>query len=241
MANSILQFIISLFTSIFTLLSGFIPGSSDPGPAPTTTIQPAPTTSTTSEPSKAPQPSETSTSPDAPAPTTTSEGEPTGSSSASQTTEPAPTKAPVPSKSPAPTKEPAPAPTKTPAPGDSGSSTQKALIDATNRFREKNGLPALKPMPALNDLAQDWSEQMARAGQISHRPNFANHYPKGWKHASENVLQNMTSAQADALVQQWANSPGHRANMLDTKINCIGVGIADTNGKRYATQNFARY
>ena len=123
------------------------------------------------------------------------------------------------------------------------SELQEALIDATNRFRVQNELPELEPMPELNDLAQDWSEQLARTGGgISHRPDFAASYPEGWKHASENVLQNMTDADADDLVEQWAKSPGHRKNMLDPEINRIGVGIADhPDGKRCATQNFARY
>ena len=123
------------------------------------------------------------------------------------------------------------------------SDLQEALIDAANRFRVQNELPELEPMPELNDLAQDWSEQLARAGGgISHRPDFAESYPEGWKNASENVLQNMTDADADDLVEQWAKSPGHRKNMLDPEINRIGVGVADhPDGKRYATQNFARY
>nr|VDG62443.1 uncharacterized protein, YkwD family [Streptococcus thermophilus] len=139
---------------------------------------------------------------------------------------------------------PAPAAKDTDSDSNSGvSDEQEALIDATNRFRAQNELPELEPMEELNDLAQDWSEQLASTGGgLSHRPNFADSYPKGWKNASENVLQNMTSAEADDLVAQWAKSPGHLKTMLDPKINRIGVGVADhPNGKRYATQNFARY
>ncbi len=114
------------------------------------------------------------------------------------------------------------------------SDLQEALIDAANRFRVQNELPELEPMPELNDLAQDWSEQLARTGGgISHRPDFAESYPEGWKNASENVLQNMTDADADDLVEQWAKSPGHRKNMLDPEINRIGVGVNDQpEGKR---------
>ncbi|UIZ92574.1 CAP domain-containing protein [Corynebacterium sp. CNCTC7651] len=120
--------------------------------------------------------------------------------------------------------------------------SQQELIDATNRFRERNGLHALEPMPELNNLAQDWSERLAREGRLYHRPSFTSYYPAGWRYASENVLQNWSDANADVLVNQWATSPGHRKNMLDPTITHIGVGVADApNGKRYATQNFARY
>lgn len=120
--------------------------------------------------------------------------------------------------------------------------SQQELVDATNRFRERNDLPALEPMPELNAVAQDWSNRMAREDRLYHNPHFVNAYPAGWRYASENVLQNWSNANADVLVNQWANSPGHRANMLDPTITHIGVGVADAaSGKRYATQNFARY
>lgn len=116
--------------------------------------------------------------------------------------------------------------------------TQQDLIDATNRFRAENGLPALKPMPELNSFAQEWSESMAKKGKLEHRnpvkiPNRPDLL------IGENILQNYPSATADAMVKQWANSPGHRKNMLDERYTHIGVGIADKGGKRYATQNFA--
>lgn len=120
--------------------------------------------------------------------------------------------------------------------------SQQQLIDATNRYRAAHGLPALAPKAELNAWAQEWSWSMARSDYLSHRPNLTDGYPAGWRYASENVLQNWSGADADALVAQWASSPGHRANMLDPTITHIGVGIADAgSGRRYATQNFARY
>ncbi len=50
---------------------------------------------------------------------------------------------------------------------------------------------------------------------------------------------------ADALVQQWMNSPGHRANILSSKAYEIGIGISpfyktsfNQMPSFYATQNF---
>lgn len=201
--------------------------------------------------------------PEVPAPPSTSEQQPAPSEP--EKPEPSEPSAPSePSEPPAPAPEPAPEPpapepgTPTPAPPapeppapekpaptpDDGeaSEIQRLLIDATNKFREQNGLSPLKPMPELNKVAQGWSETMAREDNLYHNPSYSEQYPKGWKHASENVLQNMTSADAAAMVDQWAKSPGHRANMLSPEATHIGVGVADTgNGKRYATQNFAGY
>ncbi|GAA1176089.1 CAP domain-containing protein [Corynebacterium glaucum] len=141
----------------------------------------------------------------------------------------------APAAAPAPAAPAAPATVKEPT-------IQEAIIDATNRFRAENGLPPLKPLPELNKVAQDWSDIQMNQDRMYHNPDFGQQYPKGWRRALENVLQNWNTADAEALVAQWANSPGHRANMLNPDITHIGVGVADTaKGKRYATQNFAAY
>lgn len=128
------------------------------------------------------------------------------------------------------------------APGNGAWVTQQQLIDATNRYRAQHGLHPLEPMPELNALSQGWADHMARVDRTYHNPAFTESYPAGWRSASENVLQAWTSADADAIVHLWASSPGHRNNMLDPAMTHFGVGVADApNGKRFATQNFARY
>ena len=119
------------------------------------------------------------------------------------------------------------------APAHSANVSQVELVDATNRFRAEHGLPALEAMPELNALAQDWSNHLASQDRLYHNPHMTSRYPAGWRYASENVLQNWSDAGADAMVRQWAGSPGHRANMLDPTITHIGVGVADAgSGKR---------
>lgn len=135
-----------------------------------------------------------------------------------------------------------PAPAPAPKPSANRPVTQQQLLDATNRFRRANGLSTLKAEPALNNLAQDWSKQLAQSGQFYHRPNFANFYPQGWRGASENIVQVGAGATADDMVRAWANSPGHRANMMDPQATHFGVGISVArDGSQIAVQNFARY
>jgi len=44
---------------------------------------------------------------------------------------------------------------------------------------------------------------------------------------------------ANASMNGWMNSPGHRANILNSNYNAIGVGVAyDGAGKYYLTQDF---
>mgnify|MGYP002719359110 CR=1 FL=1 len=235
-ANSIKKVLTGLL-GLLPLLAALLAGlGGDKNPE-----EPAPPSTTVSTTEEKPAPSE----PQKPEPSEPSE--PSAPSEPSEPPAPAPEPAPEPPapepSRPAPPAPEPPAPEKpAPTPDDEASEIQRQLIDATNKFREQNGLPALKPMPELNRVAQDWSERMAREDNLYHNPSYTQQYPSGWTHASENVLQNMTSADAAAMVDQWAKSPGHRANMLSPEATHIGVGVADTgNGKRYATQNFAGY
>lgn len=120
--------------------------------------------------------------------------------------------------------------------------TQQQIIDATNAFRTQNGRSPVKADPQLNQVAQRWAEQMAREDRLYHNPNYSNQYRPGWRGASENVAQNWVGVSAQAFVDQWANSPGHRANMLSPGVTHLGVGVAKSaSGKVYAVQNFAQY
>ncbi|MCZ9297174.1 CAP domain-containing protein [Corynebacterium yonathiae] len=39
----------------------------------------------------------------------------------------------------------------------------------------------------------------------------------------------------------WADSPGHRKNLLDPQAKSVGIGVAkDKDGKLFAVQNFGR-
>lgn len=116
---------------------------------------------------------------------------------------------------------------------------ERALIlQQTNALRAANNLPPLRLNAALNDIAQDWSVQQASVSTMSHRPSFHLLYPAGWSRAAENVAAGFA---ASAVVNAWANSAGHRANLLSNNTD-IGIGVAaNANGRLYFTQNFGRY
>lgn len=112
------------------------------------------------------------------------------------------------------------------------------ILQQTNELRASQGLPPLRLNAALNDIAQDWSEQQAAVSAMSHRPNFTAVYPAGWSRAAENVAAGYAASQ---VVGAWANSAGHRANLLSSNTD-IGIGIAaSSTGRLYYTQNFGRY
>jgi hypothetical protein len=107
------------------------------------------------------------------------------------------------------------------------------IFDDTNAARASNGLPALVLNEQMTSVAQNWSQQQASAGSMSHNPNYSTQIPGGWSGAAENVAYGYAVGD---VTNGWMNSPGHKANILGD-YNSIGIGVQ--NG--YYTQVFAKY
>ena len=124
-----------------------------------------------------------------------------------------------------------------------GAQYADTVLNKVNELRSGLGLQPVTRYQELDAVAQDWSEQQAAANNMSHRPDFTSVYPQGWTTGSENVAWRTSGGDTGALIfEQWRNSPGHYKNMTDPNVNSIGIGFAQTSdGKWYATQNFAAY
>ena len=126
-------------------------------------------------------------------------------------------------------------------------STQRMVAEIfaeTNKRRVEAGAPPVRPNVKLQTIAQDWSERMAAEDRMYHNPRIRDlmqeQFPRQWRMFGENVLQNWDGATAAELVQQWMDSPPHRANMLSSVHTDLGIGVAIApSGKLYSTQNFA--
>lgn len=61
----------------------------------------------------------------------------------------------------------------------------------------------------------------------------------GYKYTTtgENIAYN--TYDAVELFTQWWNSPGHRANMMNSAYTKVGVGVLYGNGKYMGTQEFS--
>jgi uncharacterized protein YkwD len=163
----------------------------------------------------------------------------------------APAAPPAPRPTPAVTQKPSPA---QPRASVSVSGIERKVIDATNRFRRDNGLEPLKPSVKLISIAQNHARNMARQdrfgdsdknGHILDGRNMeyrikSGGYPFG--RVAENVgFQRHRSDPADAMMQGWEASSGHRRNMLTADFTDIGVGAAQGKSKRwYFVQLFGR-
>ena len=124
-----------------------------------------------------------------------------------------------------------------------GAQYADTVLNKVNELRSSKGLQPVTRYQELDAVAQDWSEQQAAANNMSHRPDFTSAYPQGWTTGSENVAWRTAGGDTGAQIfEQWRTSPGHYKNMTDPDVNSIGIGFAQTSdGKWYATQNFAAY
>lgn len=129
---------------------------------------------------------------------------------------------------------------------------ESLVVSATNHFRQSEGnLPALTYRGKVGFVARDWSRQQAEANALSHDgfpleriKLYESRFPDGeeFKLRAENVLlghyqTTNPAAIAQIMVNQWAASPEHRAQMLQNYAG-LGVGVYFKDNTWYATQLF---
>lgn len=130
---------------------------------------------------------------------------------------------------------------------------ERAAHEATNRARAGHGRDALSYDEHLSLIGRWHSRDM------SDRDYFAHETPDGAStmdryrrfghdaaQAGENIAMREptpgASAEsiADAIVDGWMDSPGHRENLLRERFETEGIGVyVAPDGTLYATQNFA--
>ena len=139
------------------------------------------------------------------------------------------------------------APTTAGAPAGNQSTAQRLasdLFDRLNAERRARGLAALDWDGDLARLAADWSAHMASTGNFSHRDlGAAGGLPGMSKFSAlgENIawVEGYPSM-GNQLHVGWMRSEGHRANMLQRGFDSVGIAVACSGGRAWATQNFGR-
>jgi uncharacterized protein YkwD len=139
------------------------------------------------------------------------------------------------------------APTTAPGPAGGQSTVDRLANDLFARLnaeRKARGLAALDWDGALAGMAEDWSAQMARTGNFSHRDlGAASGLPGVGKFSAlgENIawVEGYPSMGYQLHVG-WMRSEGHRANMLQPGFDAVGIAVVCSGGRAWATQNFGR-
>jgi hypothetical protein len=132
-------------------------------------------------------------------------------------------------------------PAASPAPG---SVAEQYLFAAANAERAQRGLPQLHWDGALYQAALGHAREMASRASISHQypgePELAQRGKIAGAHFSviaENVAEAPTAVR---IHDAWMNSPGHRENLLDPRVDSIGISVIRRDGQLYAVQDFDR-
>ncbi len=115
---------------------------------------------------------------------------------------------------------------------------QSALfVSAINQLRASKALNPLAIDGQLSGIAQDWSQEMAQAGVISHRLDLRAGVTSLWLRLGENVGFGPT---VSSLMDAFIASPGHYKNLVDPTFTHIGVGtVRTTAGMLYTAHEFA--
>jgi uncharacterized protein YkwD len=124
----------------------------------------------------------------------------------------------------------------------------EAIIDATNKERIKAGLIPLRSNARLTQSATTKTRDMITRDYFEHQSpdgkgvaDLALAAGYDYVIVGENLARGGFASASD-LVNEWMNSPGHRANMLSSKYEEIGVyaaqGMYDGHEVWFAVQHF---
>ena len=114
----------------------------------------------------------------------------------------------------------------------------EALLRYTNYERSKAHLPPLRVSLCVKGrFADTWSRHLAARRALSHQSLTPIMSQCHGNAAGENVAKGNVTPQR--MVAMWMASPGHRANILSTRYNAIGVGATrGSDGAVYGVQDF---
>lgn len=120
-----------------------------------------------------------------------------------------------------------------------GNQVATELLQLVNKERAKVGAPPMKINDKLMKAAQSHSEYQAKTRKMGHqgaggsrgqdRAKQFGYQGRGW---AENVAFNQKTPKE--VMNVWMNSPGHKRNILDRKLNEVGFGMKNY----YWTQSF---
>jgi len=153
----------------------------------------------------------------------------------------APTEA-IPQAAPAPTQvAPQEPPTQAaaPAPAANYGAYEQQVVDLVNKERAAAGLPSLKVNSKLSGVAEKKAEDLRDQNYFAHQsPTYGSPFDMmkqfgiSYTAAGENIARGQRTP--ESVMDGWMNSPGHKANILNSSFTEIGVGyVTDSRGTTY--------
>ena len=124
------------------------------------------------------------------------------------------------------------------------SAAENRIFQLMNQTRSEAGLRPLTTDSTLLQVARYKSNHMIQYNYFDHTTPQGNKWTSwlktiGYKYTTtgENIAYN--TYDSVELFNQWWNSSGHRANMMNASYTKVGVGVVYGNGKYMGTQTFS--
>lgn len=125
------------------------------------------------------------------------------------------------------------------ATGDKSSIQAEEVLKLVNNERQKAGLKPLTLSEKLTSIANTKAQDMADKNYFSHNsPTYGSPFDMlhtfgvSYSIAGENIAAGQKTA--EQVMNDWMNSSGHRANILNKDYTQLGVGY--TSGGSYGTE-----
>lgn len=126
----------------------------------------------------------------------------------------------------------------------SSTESELRLLESVNHVRKEQGLPGLHWNNELAAAARKHASVMAQHGAAEHgfpgEPGLAARATQAgakFSWLSENVCE---GTRVEAIEEQFMNSSKHRANILDSDMDSVGIGVVERDGQLFAVEDFAK-
>lgn len=122
---------------------------------------------------------------------------------------------------------------------------ERSVFRAVNRTRSRHGLPRLRLVASISQVAGAHSRDMAAHRPLSHSSSDGTPFHTRIRRVAnartvgETIIEYHGRSTGRQIVGAWLRSPPHRAQLLAAPYRRVGIGRASTRGKSIVTADFA--
>jgi len=121
--------------------------------------------------------------------------------------------------------------------------SERQLFEALNRERAAHSLQALQWDHSLFKAARLHALRMVNLNQLEHQlpnePNLEERLAAAGARFSVIAENIAVGPNPNTIHSGWMDSPGHRKNILDARLNSVGIAVVRGTGGLFAVQDFS--
>jgi uncharacterized protein YkwD len=104
-------------------------------------------------------------------------------------------------------------------------SPETRMLRKINSTRADHGLSPLRSAPNLQRSAGSFARWLMKHDQFQHRPRVS--VTRSYRHCGEALAMHFSlAANVGGTLSKWLSSPGHRALVMTSSMNLVGLGHA---------------